>query len=82
MSRLLLDTVGADKNAIAEYIRHQLDEDIAYEQLSFKEYIDPFTCSKNKKALTNRLWQVTEIHFGVTSLKVRKKLTDCFSSSL
>ena len=42
-----MDTVGANKNAIAEYIRHQLDEDIAYEQLSFKEYIDPFTGSKN-----------------------------------
>ena len=47
MSRLLLDTVGADKNAITEYIRHQLDEDIAYEQLSFKEYIAPFMGSKN-----------------------------------
>ena len=42
-----VDTVGANKNAIAEYICHQLDEDIAYEQLSFKEYIDPFTDSKN-----------------------------------
>ena len=42
-----VDTVGANKNSIAEYIRHQLDEDIAYEQLSFKEYIDPFTGSKN-----------------------------------
>ena len=43
-----VDTVGANKNAIAEYIRHQLDEDIAHEQLTFKEYIDPFTGSKNK----------------------------------
>ena len=32
------DTAGANENAIAEYIRHQLDEDIAYGQLSFKEY--------------------------------------------
>lgn len=43
-----VDTVGANKHAIAEYIRHQLDEDIAYEQLSFKEYVDPFTGSKNQ----------------------------------
>jgi putative transposase len=43
-----VDTVGANKNAIAEYIRNQLDEDLAYEQLTFKEYIDPFTGSKNK----------------------------------
>mgnify|MGYP003473411137 FL=1 len=43
-----VDTVGENKNAIAEYIRNQLDEDIAYEQLTFKEYVDPFTGSKNK----------------------------------
>ena len=42
-----VDTVDANKNAIAEYIRLQLDEDLAYEQMSFKEYIDPFTGSKN-----------------------------------
>ena len=42
-----VDTVGANKNAITEYIRHQLDEDIAYEQLSLKEYFDPFTGGKN-----------------------------------
>ena len=41
-----VDTAGANKNAIAEYIRHQLDEDIACEQLSFKESIDPFTGGK------------------------------------
>ncbi|MBQ1357808.1 MAG: IS200/IS605 family transposase, partial [Oscillospiraceae bacterium] len=31
-----------------EYIRNQLSEDIAADQISFKEYIDPFTGSKNK----------------------------------
>ena len=35
---------------IAEYIRNQLQEDITYDQLSFKEFIDPFTGSKNPKA--------------------------------
>ena len=45
-----VDTVGRNKEKIAEYIRNQLQEDITYDQLSFKEYIDPFTGSKNKKA--------------------------------
>ena len=38
-----VDTVGKNKKAIAEYIRNQLQEDIAYEQLSIKELVDPFT---------------------------------------
>ena len=45
-----VDTVGRNKNAITEYIKNQLQEDIAAEQISFKEYIDPFTGSKNTKA--------------------------------
>ena len=45
-----VDTVGRNKKAIAEYIRHQLDEDMASDQISLKEYIDPFTGSKNTKA--------------------------------
>lgn len=32
-----VDTVGRNKERIAEYIRHQLDEDIMADQLSFKE---------------------------------------------
>jgi putative transposase len=43
-----VDTVGRNKNAIAEYIRNQLQEDIANDQISMKEYIDPFTGSRNK----------------------------------
>ena len=38
-----VDTVGKNKKAIEEYIRNQLPEDIGYEQLTIKEYIDPFT---------------------------------------
>ena len=38
-----VDTVGRNKKAIAEYIRNQLHEDREAEQLSIKEYIDPFT---------------------------------------
>ena len=45
-----VDTVGRNKNAIAEYIRNQLQEDIASDQISLKEYIDPFTGSRETKA--------------------------------
>ena len=43
-----VDTVGKNKKAIEEYIKNQLSEDIAYDQITLKEYIDPFTGSKNK----------------------------------
>ena len=45
-----VDTVGRNKTAIAEYIKNQLQEDIMADQISIKEYIDPFTCNKNTKA--------------------------------
>ena len=38
-----VDTVGKNAKKIEEYVRNQLQEDIAGEQLSLKEYIDPFT---------------------------------------
>lgn len=38
-----VDTVGKNKNKIAEYIRNQLQEDATADQLSLQEYIDPFT---------------------------------------
>lgn len=38
-----VDTVGRNKEAIKKYIANQLQEDQMYEQLSMKEYIDPFT---------------------------------------
>ena len=43
-----MDTVGKNAKKIEEYVRNQLQEDIAGEQLSLKEYIDPFTGKKNK----------------------------------
>ena len=43
-----VDTVGRNKKAIAEYIRNQLTEDQASDQISMKEYMDPFTGSKEK----------------------------------
>ena len=45
-----VDTVGRNKKAIAEYIRNQLQEDIASDQITLKEYVDPFTGDKNTKA--------------------------------
>ncbi|MEN6469834.1 MAG: IS200/IS605 family transposase, partial [Clostridiaceae bacterium] len=39
-----------NKKAIEEYIKNQLQEDIVADQISFKEYIDPFTGGKNSKA--------------------------------
>ena len=38
-----VDTVGKNEKKIAEYVRNQLQEDFASDQLSFREYIDPFT---------------------------------------
>lgn len=43
-----VDTVGRNKKAIEEYIKNQLQEDIANDQISIKEYIDPFTGDKKK----------------------------------
>lgn len=43
-----VDTVGKYENAIKEYIKNQLQEDIMSDQLSLKEFIDPFTGSKVK----------------------------------
>ena len=38
-----VSTVGKNKKAIAEYIRNQLQEDYTDDQMSIKEYVDPFT---------------------------------------
>ncbi len=38
-----VDTVGKNAKKIEEYIRKQLQEDIANDQLSLIEYVDPFT---------------------------------------
>jgi putative transposase len=41
-------TVGKNQKKIAKYIRTQLQEDIADDQISMKEYLDPFTGEKVK----------------------------------
>ena len=38
-----VDTVGKNAKRIADYVRNQLQEDITVDQLTLKEYIDPFT---------------------------------------
>ena len=43
-----VDTVGRNKKVIAEYIRNQLEEDYAADQISIKEFTDPFTGDKRK----------------------------------
>lgn len=43
-----VDTVGKNEKKIAEYIRTQLQSDIFDDQMTLKEYIDPFTGRKMK----------------------------------
>lgn len=43
-----VDTVGKNRKMIAEYIQNQLEEDNALDQLTIREYMDPFTGSKRK----------------------------------
>ena len=46
---LCVDTVGKNKKAIEEYIKKQLQEDIATDQISIKEYVDSFEKEENEK---------------------------------
>ena len=43
-----VDTVGRNERVIKEYIRNQLEEDYTKDQMTLKEYVDPFTGYKNK----------------------------------
>ncbi|MBQ7050658.1 MAG: IS200/IS605 family transposase [Firmicutes bacterium] len=43
-----VDTVGKNEKKIREYIRNQLEDDYMKDQVSLKEYMDPFTGSKSK----------------------------------
>lgn len=44
-----VDTVGRNKKVIEEYIKNQMQEDIASDQISMKELVDPFTGEPVKK---------------------------------
>ena len=43
-----VDTVGKNKKVIEEYIKKQLQEYIATDQIVMKEFVDPFTGEKNE----------------------------------
>lgn len=47
--RYYVDTVGKNMKKIEKYIRNQWKEDLEYEQMSLKEYIDQFTGGLVKK---------------------------------
>lgn len=38
-----VNTVGRNKKVIEEYIKNQIQEDLAYEQMNLKKYIEHFT---------------------------------------
>ena len=44
-----VDTVGKNAKKIGEYIHEQLQEDIASDQITLKEYMDPFTGEQVKQ---------------------------------
>ena len=43
-----VDTVGKNEKMIKDYIRNQLEEDYTSDQISLKEFTDPFTGNKRK----------------------------------
>lgn len=48
-----VDTVGKYETAIKKYIKNQLEDDIMNDQISLKEFTDPFTGGfdlRNKKS--------------------------------
>ena len=45
-----VDTVGKNAKKIEEYVKNQMQEDLEYDQMSMKEYIDLFTGEPVNKA--------------------------------
>ena len=43
-----VDTVGKNEKMIKDYIRNRLEEDYTSDQISLKEFTDPFTGEKRK----------------------------------
>ena len=43
-----VDTVGKNEKKIAEYIQEQLQADVMEDQVSLKEFVDPFTGNNTK----------------------------------
>ncbi len=45
-----VDTVGKNAKKIEEYVRNQMQQELEYDQMSLKEYIDPFMGEPVNKA--------------------------------
>ena len=50
VQRVLRGHSRTQQKGVEEYIKNQLQEDIMEDQISLKEYMDPFTGRKNTKA--------------------------------
>lgn len=60
-----MDTVGKNKAKIAEYIRDQLKEDQIHDQMTLREFVDPFTGSREQSPC----WcQTASTPLGVASI--------------
>ena len=63
-----VDTVGKNAKKIQEYIQSQIKEDLEYDQMTLKEYIDPFTgelVKQSRKEEPFRVGQVNDVAAGV-----------------
>ena len=50
-----VDTVGRNKEAIKKYIQNQLKEDEMADQMTIKEYYDPFTGEEYQKRNSDKI---------------------------
>ena len=56
-----VDTVGRNKERIAQYIKNQIEEDKIMDQMTLKEYFDPFNVEKKKtRAILIAEWGYTQ----------------------
>ena len=60
-----VSTVGANKAAVAKYIREQENEDMIMDQLSFKEYEDPFKKKRHHLRLVSLLCAFRRCWYGL-----------------
>ena len=63
-----VDTVGRNKEAIKKYIQNQLQEDKLADQMSIKEYFDPFTGEEYPKRNSDKKNPFTD-----SKKKIRQK---------
>jgi len=55
-----VDTVGRNKEAIKKYIQNQLKEDEMADQMTIKEYYDPFTGEEYPKRNSDKINPFTD----------------------